>query len=198
MIDDDRHEHRDDRQERREHERQHREGAEAADQRPRAGRPGPPVLAAVLGQGVEACQVHRRAGDRRAASAALARLLRLRVLAERPSRGRASGRRPRTWCGRRRHEGPVTGRRVGGDAARRAARARVRIDPRAGPRVTPGESTVLPVGRVTTGRSGAVSPPVPVLLRDRHVGLVALLAGHGELLERAFVAGSGGARCRRR
>ena len=155
--------------------------------------PGPSEsCAAVLGQRVEARQVHRLAGDRRALERRARRLLGLRVLAER-----------RVGVGLRvddrerraavlREEGPVAGRGV-------------RREPRAGQR--PLELLVdLPQVGLHLRRVGAralrqrhdreqrrgVAAGAAVVLGDGDVGLPALLVGHGELGIEGVRGGSGG------
>ena len=59
--------------------------------------------------------------------------------------------------------------------------------------MTPGESTVVPLGSVTTGSTVPVSPPVPAEpVHDRLVGLEPLLARDGELLVHGLARLAGG------
>ena len=120
------------------------------------------VAAGLLLQRVEAGQVDGRAADRRARERR-ARVL-LGVAGSRRTGESGSGRRVGEREGRAPvvgDEGAVAGRGVGGDPGRPgSASLEARVDLRESAR-TPGESTVLPGGSVTTGSSGALSPPVP-------------------------------------
>ena len=160
---DDRHEDRDDRQERREHEREHRERAEPAEHRLEQQAGALAVRAAVLEQRVEAGQVHRLAGDRGALQRRARRLLGPAGSHRRPSPGRAAGRRARRSCGRRSRRRSCRPWRRRRRPASPAAPSRAPGRPSPGPRLTPGESALVPSGSFTTGTSGIVSPPVPAV-----------------------------------
>ena len=144
-----------------EDEGEHEQRADAAEHRLEQDARALVVGARVLGEGVEAGQVDGRAGDRRARERRARGLLGLRVLAERRVGvglriDDREGRAPVVG-----DEGLVAGRGVGGERASRAEPRSRRASSCARSARTPGESTDSPSGRVTTGNSGAVSPPVP-------------------------------------
>ena len=184
---DDRHPERDEREQRGEDEGEHGQRADAADHRleqdARAFAVGAAESSASASKPVRCTGCARDGGALERAARGLLGLAGSRRSA---SRDRAAGRRPRRRCARRR-------RRRCCRRSRRRRRSARRAAPRRGARRsaparlrTPGESTVLPSGSVTTGSSGArVAAGAAVALGDRDVGLPALLVRDRELrLER--------------